>query len=250
MGRPVTAAKRKRPHRLSPEARRFRRARRATVSFGYNIDDQLVIIGSGVAVSGLGRGVVVTADHVLAGAASGLRVLVHGRAVRQGNDWSLDAKFVDLPDSRVTLNAGHDITLMRIDHDFGNRTVSLKANIRLAEGDRIGACGWPFGARLHPPGAVPLASCLSGIVSLVYPHPRVVKQQGYVVQIPANPGNSGGPVFELSTGSLVGVVSRRAEPNPDDEEPGTPITYGMVFVTPTTVLSKVVADYKKGRLSL
>ena len=137
----MTAAKRKRTDGLSPEARRFRRARRATVSFGYVIDDQLVIVGSGVAVSGLGRGVVVTAHHVLAGAGSGLRVLVHGRAFRQGNDWSLDAKFVDLPDNKVTLNAGHDITLMRIDHDFRNRTVALKSNIRLAEGDRIGACG-------------------------------------------------------------------------------------------------------------
>ena len=246
----MTAAKRQRTDGLSPEARRFRRARRATVSFGYVIDDQLVIVGSGVAVSGFGRGVVVTAHHVLAGAGSGLRVLVHGRAFRQGNDWSLDAKFVDLPDNKVTLNAGHDITLMRIDHDFRNRTVALKSNIRLAEGDRIGACGWPFGTKLHPPGAVPLASCLSGVVSLVYPHPRVTIQQGCVVQIPANPGNSGGPVFELSTGSLVGVVSRRAEPSPDDEELGIPITYGMVFVTPTALLREVVADYKRGELSI
>ena len=31
----------------------------------------------------------------------------------------------------------------------------------------------------------------------------------YRVQLPLHPGNSGGPVFDLRTGSVIGIVSKR-----------------------------------------
>ncbi|GEM_PF-7040494 len=78
------------------------------------------------------------------------------------------------------------------------------------EGDQIGICGYPYGRLLHREilGAVINPSFSAGIVSAVFPYPGAPRNLSPFFQIDAvvNPGNSGGPVFDLVSGKALGVV--------------------------------------------
>ena len=49
------------------------------------------------------------------------------------------------------------------------------------------------------------------VVSDIFPHPEMPlgTHAFYLVQLPLHPGNSGGPIFDLRTGSVIGIVSKR-----------------------------------------
>jgi S1-C subfamily serine protease len=80
------------------------------------------------------------------------------------------------------------------------------------EGDRVVACGYPFGLSL--PRQAGLTQELAGptftegIVSKLLPHPAVPEGHIEVMEFDAaiNPGNSGGPLLDQETGQVVGIV--------------------------------------------
>jgi S1-C subfamily serine protease len=55
------------------------------------------------------------------------------------------------------------------------------------------------------------------------------------MQLPVNPGNSGGPVFDPDTGEVYGIVSRRFEPK------GIPA--GLCVVEPVVRVMEAIADW-------
>ena len=59
----------------------------------------------------------------------------------------------------------------------------------------------------------------------------------YLMQLPVNPGNSGGGVFDPETGDLFGVVSSRYEPG------GIPA--GLSVITPAYHAEPKVAEMSK-----
>lgn len=175
-------------------ARLSERARLATVGFGVVAADDSgrfpKIIGSGVAVAR--QGVVLTARHVV-----------------------LDLEAVVLKERVLKRSAVSVVVVSALPRhsqasDEGGEPEDPNAAPR--EGDPVATCGWPYGAELYPDGPR-FSSFLQGSVSAVVPHPELNARAriNYLMQLPVNPGNSGGGVFDPDTGDVFGVVSGRLE---------------------------------------
>lgn len=206
-----------------------RRVREATVGFGVLIPDSgsLVIVGSGVIVDP--RGVVLTAKHVLEGLQKTeekmkkdqpqaiARVMIPGKAQLQTDMDSSPSITLEMtlgPLGQHIGHAHHDLAVVRlpkpprqlpsIDVDYGYAPI---------EGDPVATCGFPYGLEVHE-GKSTLASFLWGWVSAVVPHPDMAPDHRvhYLLQLPTNPGNSGGAVFDPDTGKILGIASRHFAP--------------------------------------
>lgn len=220
------------PERGLPPREVLERARKATVAFVAfpeadiegppKTDGSLPeIIGTGFALEEDPR-IIVTAAHVVAGAfgrSSELSVLsaqphrpgilwecsVEDQADRITSHYSIATTF----DFRTS--QGADVAVARLPEQ-GDPPPS---GLRLADpsyvhlGDRVATCGWPYGTTVQrddEPVVVP--SFTWGTVSNIRPHPESSPDErtAYLVQMPVNPGNSGGAVFTADTGEAMGVV--------------------------------------------
>ena len=210
------------------------RARLATVGFEMVSADEPdrfpKIIGSGIAVDG--RGVILTARHVVldleaivmkearVGRRAAAAVIVSAPPQR-----SQEAGQSEQPGERVTIghttvrivktavNRHHDIAMVGIQGEYLLQShMKLSADMAPQEGDPVATCGWPYGAELYPEGPR-FSLFLVGNVSAVVPHPELNARSRlhYLMQLPVNPGNSGGGVFDPDTGEVFGVVSGRLE---------------------------------------
>jgi S1-C subfamily serine protease len=91
---------------------------------------------------------------------------------------------------------------------------------RLAEdlpenGDEIGVAGFPLGShllRMYKQAAL-LPSFSSGIVSSALPFPNAPAKlrQSMRLNVIVHQGNSGGPVFDIQSGDVIGIVSNGVE---------------------------------------
>ena len=79
----------------------------------------------------------------------------------------------------------------------------------ISEGDEVGICGFPLGNYLRRQLGTVTSSFNKGIVSSIIPNPNVPLKHltGFQLNITATNGNSGGPVFLLSSGKVFGVLS-------------------------------------------
>lgn len=238
------------------------RARRATVALGVVIpgDEQpMQIIGSGVIVDP--SGIIVTAKHVVdeAGAAALKLLETHpgaapkiivprpARMVR-GEDrvmqFELSFAFLD-PEAIMAQPAG-DIAVVRVPTPNGESLPFLPVDLEhdSREGDSVVACGFPYGEKFHERLTI-LSSFIYGSISAVVPHPDLPPRfrAHYLLQMPANPGNSGGAVFDPATGCVLGIVSRRYEPNQ--------IPTGLTIATPIhaaePLLEQLLPDAKNNK---
>lgn len=205
--------------------------RQATVAFGFiNLEEDGTpkdglprIVGSGIAVEN-GRGIL-TAAHVIAEmrAVDAKNAVLRQRAVpiaavpgqaslsdrKEDGTQELIVSHGLLPfeELKYEVNPSDDIGIV-IPTDALPTSVSLDFDHEPYEGDRVFACGWPYGTKLTHSA---VSSFVFGTVAAVLPHPmvRLTGRKEYVVQIPVNPGNSGGGVFDDETGHLIGIVSSR-----------------------------------------
>ena len=113
-----------------------------------------------------------------------------------------------------------------------------RENRNPVEGSEVITCGFPFGLSLHEGKSV-LSAFLRGRVSAVVPHPDVKPSEviQYLLQMPVNPGNSGGPVVEAGTGRVIGVVSRRFAPKD--------LQTGLSIAEPIGHAIDVIKDFSK-----
>lgn len=208
-----------------------RNVRKATVAFCLLVEDEgFQIVGSGVLVHR--AGVVLTAAHVMNGLASDKQELEEkgkGATIRV-----LVTKNprVEYDGEAEAHRARADITLTSIDEwafhgeidlavvkttldrtDIEVTALPVNGHRSLNRGEQVGACGYPYGLDPHE-GKSFLNSCLTGHVSGIAPTPEAPPGliQHYLLQMPVNPGNSGGPIFSPRTGEVSGVVSRRFQP--------------------------------------
>jgi S1-C subfamily serine protease len=279
-----------------PQSRRevFRRIRAAVVGIvrapadidaalkvsgasGKNILAPLQVVGSGYVYDE--SGLIITAAHVIqpwidaqrAAKASGQpvtlappRVLISEPA-QKTSDTGARMGFVLGAVSRYSNDPAHDLIVLGLAPE-PNKHVRLSA-VRLAgsaaeEGDEIAVCGYPLGNRLHGDllGGVLLQPSFSGgIVSAVVPFSGAPVGLTQVVQISAmvNPGNSGGPAFDVRTGDVIGTVvsistvslSPPGQPNPSGLAASVAPT-GLARVIPATFIPPLVKRFREFEATL
>lgn len=172
---------------------------------------QFVMRGTGFVV-GDGR-TVATNAHVIAAAideAAGERLVILVRPAA-GKAQQRLARV-------VAVDKGHDLALLRIDGPL-LPTLTLHESEPVREGQAIAFTGFPIGGAL---GLSPVThrGIISAITPIVLPganarelNARVVQQirEGsfdiYQLDATAYPGNSGGPLFEVSRGEVLGVIN-------------------------------------------
>lgn len=249
-------AKKRKPRRPTPKREVFERARRATVAFGVietNKKGERVpkITGSGFAAR-MEPGMVVTAKHVLS--RDNLMLLVP-KAVTKNSAGDLEANYDFVAVAQAHAVMKHDVfdvaALIFPNLTFSlSRSLSLDAGASPSIGQTVATCGWPYGWTLQQlGGAIPTASALTGIVSAIYPHPSASNRTSYLAQLPVNPGNSGGPVFDPRTGKVFGVQSSMPTmdiPKPDGSSPPYKIPLGLANVVPIATVPEAVRMYRQG----
>jgi S1-C subfamily serine protease len=177
--------------------------------------------GSGVVVST--EGWVLTCDHVVDETDEVLVGLADGR--------TLEGRVVGRDPTG-------DVALIRVAAAKGLVAAQLGSSERLRRGDVVLALGNPFGlaADDHLPAAT------LGIVSGLHRAKGGRKVYGDAIQIdaPVNPGNSGGPLFDLS-GRLVGINGRISIRGL------TRHNVGVGFAIPIHQIAPILDDLKAGR---
>ncbi len=194
----------------------FTRGRLATIEV---IDaDHDVTLGSAFAVDRRhGPGIIVSAAHVLQ--PTDESPPTHFRFVAVDSDpvtgeWVASSTLVRIDPSAVVVHEEHDLAAIQYPNAQFPDGQALELATRSAPeiGDQVATFGWPATTPdLLEREVIVAPTACAGIVSDIFPHPEMPLDTHafYLVQLPLHPGNSGGPIFDLRTGSVVGVVSQR-----------------------------------------
>lgn len=194
----------------------FTRARLATLEV---IDaDHEVTLGSAFAVHRKhGPGIIVSAAHVLQ--PTDVPPPTHFRFFvvdfDPANDqWGAQRVLLRIDPSAVVAHETHDLAAIQYpDTRFpDSQTLELAMRSVPEIGDQVATFGWPATTPdLLDREVIIAPTACAGIVSNIFPHPEMPLDTHafYLAQLPLHPGNSGGPIFDLGTGSVIGVVSQR-----------------------------------------
>ncbi len=205
----------------------FKRVKPAVVAIAQRLGEgpfDLKVIGTGFNVDECG--IIVTCRHVL------------GSYLEEPHDatplWAVFV-FVDLQEEmvrfiqspilpRVALySRNQDVAFVRLRNpDRRLPMLALGSPRKVTEGTRVVVCGYPLSWALESAGTSVSSTFQAGIVATVVPHPEmpVEKHQFYRLDVPLNPGNSGGPVLLEEDGSVVGIVYERPDSLEDVIIPG------------------------------
>lgn len=150
-------------------------------------------------------------------------------------------RFLLSPISYAFSYSHQDLAVVRLRNpDHRLPFLSLGSTENVTEGSRVVVCGYPLGWALQELGKSVSSTFQVGIVSSVIPHPAFPRRklQFYRLDIPLNPGNSGGPVFLESDGTVVGTVYERPQDIHSITLPGdagklhVPIPSGLTHALP------------------
>jgi S1-C subfamily serine protease len=112
----------------------------------------------------------------------------------------------------ATAKTDFDLAMLRVlPHKAfasGYPFLEIEESGSLAEGDLIGTCGFPLGNYLYDQLGTVTSSFTTGIISSVIPAAGVTREllRGFQLDLTATHGNSGGPVFSISSGRVFGVL--------------------------------------------
>ncbi|HUT35675.1 MAG TPA: serine protease [Planctomycetota bacterium] len=177
------------------------------------------------------KGHFVTANHVLETIAQrkrlgDLRVFLPSDATRDGHRATV-----------VATDARHDVALLLVEGgDFV--PLELGDSARVREGQAIALTGFPFGffLDLHPSTCVGIISSISPIALPMHGSRLPDAEMREALRSPfnvfqldatANPGHSGGPLFDPETGKVLGVVNSGFIRKTKEQVISTGISYAM-----------------------
>lgn len=123
-----------------------------------------------------------------------------------------------IPVEVVMRDDAHDIALLRTEKPVPSKPMRLRPNAELAEGEQVAFTGFPIGTvlGLHP---VTHRGIISAKTPIVIPQatpkrldPKMIKRlresfEVYQLDATAYPGNSGSPLYDPTSGEVVGIVS-------------------------------------------
>lgn len=140
-------------------------------------------------------GKVTTAEHVVSGCTDAIVLGNTGKPVKV---------------SKIITDADLDLALLSLTGPIGSPALPISQAPDLSIGLQVSTWGFPSGFN----GLSPLLSVgyLSGIDARKSKTGKVVEQ--WVVNAPFYKGNSGGPLLNIETGEVIGVVSSKLAPIP------------------------------------
>jgi len=160
-----------------------------------------------------GKGYIVTSAHVLAGTAA---IVVNNK----GNEYN--AKIINIDPSR-------DLALLKIDDSDFRPFSSLPYSVKKSTvdlGEELFTLGYPRDSIVYNMGYLSAGSGYDGDTS------------SYQISLNANPGNSGGPVFNKN-GEVVGILSSRETR-----------AQGVIFAIKSKNLFKMIEELKESDTSV
>lgn len=187
--------------------------------------------GSGMVVSS--TGLVLTNNHVVAGASS-VAVTLHGSTKA-------------LPARVLGTDPAQDMALLRIDHPpAGMQPVTFGNSASLVPGDAVIAIGNALGLSAGSPTVTSgIVSALGRTVSATVPTTGATETLTDMIQTdaPINPGNSGGPLVD-SSGDVIGMNTATA----GSTSSGTQAE-NIGFAIPSNTLRMAIPQLEKGGTS-
>lgn len=152
-----------------------------------------------------------------------------------------------------------DLALLEPKNKLGQDYLSLYTDESIQIGQQVATWGYPAGYH----GVMPLLTIgyLSGVDGQQLPSGKVIGR--YVVNSAFNSGNSGGPLIDVQSGKVIGVVDSKLAPLSQNTIQGIQIlkkmngmTYGFttsdgreVRVSPNDVISSILDDLR-GQIQL
>jgi S1-C subfamily serine protease len=113
---------------------------------------------------------------------------------------------------QVIAKADYDLALARLSPHIafpdGFPSLQIESYEAIHEGMEIATCGFPLGNFLKDNVGTMTSSFSKGILSSMIPSSNVTKEllRGFQLDLTATQGNSGGPVFSLYSGKVIGVI--------------------------------------------
>ncbi len=223
---------------MSKGAALLTKVKKATVAVAYmNNEDSnqpFTIIGSGFCIDP--SGIVMTCRHVLEGFVAkpiaeqiaeapgphtpgGLLPVSPGKMIVPHTLFydtersSEEIVVIPVPIQNASAKTDKDIAALQLQHytsfHKGYPFLDIEDYKELREGDDIGVCGFPLGNLLFEQLGTVTSSFTKGILSSIIPGPNVGLDLlgGFQLNVTATNGNSGGPVFSLTSGKVFGVLT-------------------------------------------
>lgn len=242
---------------MSKDTSLLTRVKKATVALAYlnalGSNQPFTIIGSGFCIDP--SGIVVTCRHVLEGfmakpiaqqiaeasvpsTPGGLIPVSPGQAVRPhavfyDTDRSSEhIVAIPVPMQNASARTDKDLAALQLvphtTFQDGYPFLEIEDYRELHEGDEIGLCGFPLGHYLFEQLGTVTSSFTKGILSSIIPGPNVSLEllRGFQLNVTATNGNSGGPVFSLTSGKVFGVLTLCVS------HPNGGIVHGLVKAEP------------------
>ncbi len=155
-----------------------------------------------------------------------------------------------LPVELVIEDKVHDLAVLKIKADKPDKltTVEVARTHRTKLGQTVGVYGFPMGGTIGLHGSVG-HGIVSSIAPVALPGRKAADGSSAPVRrtphkvlhldLRALPGNSGSPVFRVSDGKVIGIVSMIAGVKTGDNAPATGITYAVGVDHVQTLLKRV-----------
>jgi S1-C subfamily serine protease len=214
----------------------YEAVKRSTVAIALYTEKDLqnpyTIIGSGFCIHP--RGIIVTSRHVID---AFLNKPFHKQPIEPSGDpgnkklWLENLKaqvpyaiFFDVNSSAEEISvalARFDYVIAKVNYDLavarvhphiaypdGFPSLQIESYKAVHEGMEIATCGFPLGNFLEDNIGTMTSSFTKGILSSVVPSSNVPKNllRGFQLDLTATHGNSGGPVFSIRSGKVLGVL--------------------------------------------
>ena len=162
-------------------------------------------IGTGFSIDN--KGTILTANHVVQGADK--VVVIHQTTTT--SDVSIDTTAIPIQVSRIKSVPDLDLAILYTNSSITPVKIQTGNVNGMSSflGSSIAFIGYPLSIPINGKN-IPIQTTVRGSVSGIVPFPYQNQEVlVYVLGAAANKGNSGGPVFSLKTGEVIGIINKK-----------------------------------------